>query len=455
MNTVYINEIVTAVPPFDIHAPFITFANTIIENIGERTILNKAIRRSQIDHRYSFLTPTCFENGGFYSPGRFADTGARMQFFEQNAIKLAVAALAQLDLDRIRTKVTHLIVTCCTGFYAPGVDIDIVSWFGLNPSVERTVIGFMGCSAGISALKFARHVVRSEPKATVLVVNIELCTLHLQERDDLEQMLCFSLWGDGCAASLVSAEARGIELKSFHSTTIEDSAEQMGWRIGGSGFDMILSGTSPADPGVGAAVQGRRIARRPQQGRDRPLGGASGRPLHPRRHCERTGAHRGRTGCFARHSAAVRQYVVGDGPIRAEDPARPTIARAGLRDGLRSGADGREHGVRSYRLNTKTATAMIGRAFETGPSFRQQLPTLYSEVEWQREQSRWMVTARATAYLVYGAAANVLFAFAALYGIAFIGNVAAPKTVEFWARCSMASGRSRRHPVDPGVCNPA
>jgi predicted naringenin-chalcone synthase len=117
--------------------------------------------------------------------------------------------------------------------------------FGLSPSVERTLIGFMGCYAGISALKLARHVVRSEPEATVLVVNVELCTLHLQELDDLEQMLCFSLWGDGCAASVVSAEARGIELKSFHSTTIEDSAEQMAWRIGVDGFNMILSGHVP------------------------------------------------------------------------------------------------------------------------------------------------------------------------------------------------------------------
>jgi alpha-pyrone synthase len=264
MNAVYINEIATAVPPFDVHAPFLAFANTIITNNRERTILNKAIRRAQIDHRYSFLPPTCFENGGFYSPGCFADTGARMRFFEQHAIKLAVAALAQLDLDRIRTKVTHLIVACCTGFYAPGLDIDVVNRFRLSPSVERTVIGFMGCYAGISALKLARHVVRSEPEANVLVVNVELCTLHLQELDDLEQMLCFSLWGDGCAVSLVSAEARGIELKSFHSTTIEDSAEQMSWRIGGSGFDMILSGHVPrtlasALPSkVGAMLGGRR-----------------------------------------------------------------------------------------------------------------------------------------------------------------------------------------------------
>jgi predicted naringenin-chalcone synthase len=264
MYPAYINEIATAVPAFDVHPPFLAFANRILTDSRKRTILNKSIRRAQIDHRYSFLPPTCFENGGFYSPGRFPDTDARMRFFEQHAIKLATAALTQLDLDRIRNKVTHLIVACCTGFYAPGLDIDVVTRFGLSPSVERTVIGFMGCYAGISALKLARHVVRSEPEATVLVVNIELCTLHLQEVDNLEQMLCFSLWGDGCAASLVSAEARGIELKTFHSTTIEDSAEQMTWRIGGSGFDIVLSGHVPRtlasalSPKIDAILGGRR-----------------------------------------------------------------------------------------------------------------------------------------------------------------------------------------------------
>jgi protein-S-isoprenylcysteine O-methyltransferase Ste14 len=41
-----------------------------------------------------------------------------------------------------------------------------------------------------------------------------------------------------------------------------------------------------------------------------------------------------------------------------------------------------------------------------------------------------MMTARGSAYLLYGAAANALFAVAALYGIAFVGNVAGPKTID-------------------------
>jgi predicted naringenin-chalcone synthase len=98
-----------------------------------------------------------------------------------------------------------------------------------------------------------------------VVVSIELCTIHLQEIDDLEQMLCFFLWGDGCSASLVSAEPLGIELRSFHSTMIPQSADQMTFRIGYQGFDMMLSGRVPqtlarALPcNIGSILGGRRI----------------------------------------------------------------------------------------------------------------------------------------------------------------------------------------------------
>ena len=162
--------------------------------------------------------------------------------FQNQALDLTGAALEQLDIASVKEEITHLIVTSCTGFYAPGLDIDIVTRFGLRPSVQRTLVGFMGCYAGISALRLAQHMVRSEPHAKVLVVNLELCTLHLQEVDDLEQMLCFALWGDGCSASLVSADPVGIELQGFHTTMIEGSADQMAWRVGNHGFEMLLSG---------------------------------------------------------------------------------------------------------------------------------------------------------------------------------------------------------------------
>jgi predicted naringenin-chalcone synthase len=139
-----------------------------------------------------------------------------------------------------------LIITSCTGFSAPGLDLDLIARCELPTTVERTVIGFMGCYAAINALKLAYHIVRSEASARVLVVNLELCTLHLKETADLEQMLSFLLFADGCAASLVSAEPSGIALDSFRAMLVPDTRDLITWNIRDAGFDMVLSGRVPA-----------------------------------------------------------------------------------------------------------------------------------------------------------------------------------------------------------------
>jgi predicted naringenin-chalcone synthase len=206
--------------------------------------------KAQIEHRYSFLRPhpeaRGFDADGFYQPGAFPDTQTRMRFYEQHALGLAKCTLDQLNLAEHRDSITHLILTTCTGFYAPGIDLQIIEHYGLDSSVERTVIGFMGCNAALNALKLARHIVRSEPSSKVAILNLELCTIHLQETDKLEQLLSFLIFADGCSASLVSATPVGIELQTFTSAIMPDSADQITWHIGGLGFDMVLMGQVPS-----------------------------------------------------------------------------------------------------------------------------------------------------------------------------------------------------------------
>jgi predicted naringenin-chalcone synthase len=117
----------------------------------------------------------------------------------------------------------------------------------------------MGCYAGINALKLARHIVRSNPKARIVIVNFELCTLHLQDTSDLAKLLTFLLWGDGCAASLVSSEPHGASLDSFRAVHFPDTTELMQWNIGDSGFDMVLSGKVPVTIEQGIRVHGNEI----------------------------------------------------------------------------------------------------------------------------------------------------------------------------------------------------
>jgi predicted naringenin-chalcone synthase len=104
----------------------------------------------------------------------------------------------------------------------------------------------MGCYAAISGLKLARHIVRSEPASQVLMINLELCSLHLQEAKTIEQMLSFLVFGDGCAASLISAEPAGLALDRFHAALVPETKPLITWKIRDSGFDMFLSGKVPS-----------------------------------------------------------------------------------------------------------------------------------------------------------------------------------------------------------------
>ncbi len=252
MTSAYINRIATAVPPHDVHETFIGFAESMFPDDRTRlAVFRRMASKSGIAHRYSFLAPAAGSNDGavdrdrFYMRGAFPSTAKRMRFFEEHAPALAADAVGRLELGDA-AKITHLLITCCTGLSSPGLDLELIARCGLSPNVERSILGFMGCYAAINAFKLARHIVRSEPKARVLTVNLEMCTLHLQETPDLETILSFLLWGDGCAASLVSAEEKGLALESFHAVLLPESRELITWNIGDNGFDMVLSGQVPA-----------------------------------------------------------------------------------------------------------------------------------------------------------------------------------------------------------------
>jgi alpha-pyrone synthase len=254
MTTAYINRIATSVPPHDVHRAFVDFAQSLVPEGTTRNLFRRMARMSAIEHRYSFLDPVPTESGewkdaeGLYVPGAFPGTARRMQAFERFAPKLMRCAVDKLALSEVeRRGITHVIVTSCTGLYAPGLDIEMVQHLGLDASVERTMIGFMGCYAAVNALKTARHIVRSEPEAGVLVLNLELCTLHMQETQDLEQLLSFLLFADGCSASLVTARAQGLGLDSFLAVGIPETSHLITWRIREVGFDMQLSGKVPGE----------------------------------------------------------------------------------------------------------------------------------------------------------------------------------------------------------------
>ena len=217
---------------------------------------------SGIDNRHvSLLHPSAFPYP--FDNGRPDDmtTRWRMARYEALAPPLAVAASGRaLASSGVSPgSVTHLVTVSCTGFAAPGVDLALVRELGLDPGVQRTNVGFMGCHGALNGLRVARAFALSDRPARVLVCATELCSLHFQFGSGAEIAVPNALFGDGSAAVVGAAAGapagRGEpgrngtpdpwRLVANGSCMTAGTDDAMSWRVGDAGFEMTLSPAVP------------------------------------------------------------------------------------------------------------------------------------------------------------------------------------------------------------------
>lgn len=254
----YITGIGTANPSFRFSQSAIAdfMLRTMKLKNGDGRRLKAIFKASGIDYRHSVLEDYG-RAGDFKFFSKIADaeifpsTADRLRVFNKEALGLSAAAVENMmtKLSGFDLKeVTHVIIVCCTGMYAPGLDIDLVKHLKLSTTVQRTAINFMGCYAAFNALKVADAFCTSDPNAKVLIVCTELCSLHFQPEGTDDNLLANALFGDGSAAVLVEATAdKGLKLKleSFHNDLSEEGEQDMAWTIGNMGFEMRLSAYVP------------------------------------------------------------------------------------------------------------------------------------------------------------------------------------------------------------------
>lgn len=249
----------TAVPPYQIvQSAVCTWVSDSLEaSPAQRRWLNALYTRSGIETRHSCLpdAATLIPHSRF-APGlplaKTPTTAERMAIYEREAVELGVVAaeraLVTPQCTDAAARVTHLIVVSCTGFFAPGLDLAIAQRIGLRPTVQRTLVGFMGCAAAFNGLRLAAQIVAGQPEAQVLVVCVELCTLHLQPGSDRIALTVASLFADGAAACLVGAARPSgdlLRLNRLHTQVLPDTTGAMAWQIGDHGFVMHLSPDVP------------------------------------------------------------------------------------------------------------------------------------------------------------------------------------------------------------------
>ena len=184
----------------------------------------------------------------------FPGTKARNELYAEFATGLYVeAGRAAIEATPgiEASDVTHIITVSCTGFYAPGPDFVIARDLGLEPGVERYHLGFMGCYASVPALRMAKQLCEADAAAVVLVVSVELCTLHLRTSNDPDTIVASSLFADGAGSGIVTARPledgeRAFDLDRFATRITPVGEGDMAWKIGDHGFEMVLSNAVPA-----------------------------------------------------------------------------------------------------------------------------------------------------------------------------------------------------------------
>ncbi|MDZ4665258.1 MAG: type III polyketide synthase [Bacteroidota bacterium] len=256
-----ISKIATAVPSYKYRQTHLADFMLGFLNYSEekKNKLKVKYDKSGIDTRYSVMPDftSSIESREFFPKTRdlepFPTVEYRMNYFNKMALPVCIEAIENcLAKETKKQDITHLITVSCTGLAAPGLDIDLVQHFKLNETINRTSVNFMGCYAALHALKQADYICRSDENAIVLIICVELCTIHFQKIDTLDNVTANILFADGAAATLIVSDKyaaknkiHGFEMKQFYSQVALDGKSDMAWRLTPTGFLMTLSSYIP------------------------------------------------------------------------------------------------------------------------------------------------------------------------------------------------------------------
>ncbi len=232
--------------------------NRIDGNEKVLRIIDAVASNSEIDTRY-FVVPDAsetegekfyFKNGNYYIP----DTNTRMTEYEKCSKLLSMESVTKLfSENNIDPQTVNRIITVsCTGFFAPGLDYHLIKNLNLPLDVKKTNIGFMGCAASVNAFNCVLEAIDSNnmKENNILMLSVELCSLHLHTKPTLDNIIANTIFADGCASAFFTNSEKykdrwKLKLIRTFSILFENTKNIMGWRIGNSGFEMLLSHNLP------------------------------------------------------------------------------------------------------------------------------------------------------------------------------------------------------------------
>ena len=172
--------------------------------------------------------------------------------FHRHGLDLAVQATtgALTKAGVTAADVDYLFFTTVTGVGAPSLDAELSTHLGFRSDLVRVPSFGLGCVAGASGLARVADYLRGHPGAIGLVVSVELCSLTVQWDDpSMANIVGTGLFGDGAAAVVMVGEDNprpgGVRVMASRSALYPESKETIGWRIGSTGFRLMLTPAVP------------------------------------------------------------------------------------------------------------------------------------------------------------------------------------------------------------------
>ncbi len=167
---------------------------------------------------------------------------------EATPLAIAAAERALAGSGATIDDIGLLVVSSCTGFVLPGIDVHLVNHLGLRRDVRRMPFMNFGCAGGAAALSSATDWVRAHPDRSALVVAVEVPSLTFRPADTSgDNLLSVLVFGDGAGAAVLRSGGVPGRLGIGVTTgrLVASSTEALGFERADDGFRVIVSRQLP------------------------------------------------------------------------------------------------------------------------------------------------------------------------------------------------------------------
>lgn len=183
------------------------------------------------------------------TPGVLATTlQERSEQTEDQLLRLAVEAVDGLGLDP--QEIGTLVTASYYSLGGPTLAHRLLEHYGMDPTTDKYHVVGVGCASAVPLFKIAAQSMRDHPGKHALVVAAESITGFLTTvgaDDDQVKTIGSSLFGDGCAAALLTngASIAGPAIAAARVHQVEDTLGTVRFRLDGADSFMEIGRELP------------------------------------------------------------------------------------------------------------------------------------------------------------------------------------------------------------------